>query len=196
MSTKHQPIWCQEFIEATSSLPVGQGANIMRALIQTLPSSFLARASFLFSSLGWCSDNCLWGRITFPVCNHTLFLQLYRASVVGSQPLWCCLETMPRKRLQHIPSFVTDPPPEVGVVWGFMVQGHLQSWAHHPNSFSSLLWPTLQKIEFYQKPKATGTSRKFGRCPQFQHKHFTPDWLRWLLYKCSVPPLLHACNLP
>ena len=55
---------------------------------------------------------------TFPVCSHTLFLQLYRASVVGSQPLWCCLETMPRKWLQHIPSFATNPPPEVGVVGG------------------------------------------------------------------------------
>lgn len=37
---------------------------------------------------------------------------------MGFQPLQCFLETMPRKPLQHIMSFATDPPPEVGVVGG------------------------------------------------------------------------------
>ena len=35
---------------------------------------------------------------------------------MGFQPLRCFLETVPGKLLQHITSFATDPPPEVGVV--------------------------------------------------------------------------------
>lgn len=65
-----------------------------------------------------------------PVCKPTFFLEFYRASIVGFQPLWCFLETVPRKRLQHIPPFATDPPPEVGVVgegghgaWSFIELG-------------------------------------------------------------------------
>lgn len=37
---------------------------------------------------------------------------------MGVQPLWCVLETVPRKLLQHITSFATHPAPEVGVVGG------------------------------------------------------------------------------
>lgn len=67
---------------------------------------------------------------TFPVCKHTFFLEFYRASIVGFQPLRCFLETVPGKLLQHITSFATDPPPEVGVVgegghgaWSFIELG-------------------------------------------------------------------------
>lgn len=53
-----------------------------------------------------------------------------------------------------------------------------------------------KRWSFIRNLKATGTFQQFGRRLPFQHKHFTPNWLRWLFYKCSVPSLLRVCNLP
>ena len=136
MSSQHQPIWCREVIKVTADLTAGHEASVTCALIQILPSSFPPQP-VLFSSWGWCSDDCLWGRMKHFLDTIILYFSGSREPLLWiSSPFGVFWKVCLGNGYKHIPPFATNSPPEVRVWW----------WGHGAARSSKELSPSSKLI--------------------------------------------------